>query len=70
MDLCSLLTISNPHEEAALSMVSNTVSEILPVGLWDGVNLVRGCGEAPADTPQLDQATVSGVLGSGLGEGP
>lgn len=51
-------------------MVSDTVSEILPVGLWDGVNLLRGCGEAPADTPQLDQATVSDMLGSGVGEGP
>lgn len=70
MDLCSLLTISNPHEEAALSVVSDTVSEILPVGLWDGVNLVRGCGEFPSDIPELDQATVSDVLGSGVGEGP
>lgn len=33
MDLCCLLATSNLCEEAAPSMVSDTVSEILPVGL-------------------------------------
>lgn len=41
MDLCSFLTTSKPHEEAALSMLSDPVFEILPDGLWDELNFAR-----------------------------
>lgn len=70
MDLCSLLTTSNPHEKAALSKFYDPTSEILPVGLWDGVNFTTGCGEAPASMVEFDQASKSHMLGSGVGEGP